>query len=185
MKALRWLSGFVVLAVAVISGIFLLLPPCADVCPAAAALAANKAYRIAAGAVILAMCVLFMAALMSSGKKRRFISFENEGGAINVSVQAVTDYLSRIADEFAGIEHIDADIVSKEEPLDITLDLKVKSGANIPELCALVQERVRSGLSSHLGISEIKSVRINVLEIVGGRGEKVPEQPERPDWPNA
>lgn len=184
MKALHLFSGFVIFLIAVAAGIYLVLPDCPEICPVVSWVLGESLRRIAAGVAILVVAVVFAASAFKTGKKRRFISFESEGGSISVSVQAVTDYLSRIADEFAGIKHLEADIVSKEEPLDIRLNLKVKSGANIPELCALVQERVRNGLSANLGIADVKTVKINVMEIVGERENKNAEPSDRPDWQN-
>ncbi len=112
--------------------------------------------------------------------KAGFISFENEGGAVSISMQAVCNFLSKIGSEFAAILELRPSIRAVSGALDVTLDVKVKSGTQIPELCRMVQERVKESITNNLGLSEIKGIRVNVQEIVASeskpRSESAPSQ---------
>ena len=138
------------------------------------------------GVVVLLLTVIFLL----SGFRRRgpdqFISFEGEGGTVCISMKAVKGFLSRIGDEFAAVLSLEPTICSTSGSMQVELDLRVKSGTQIPELCRLLQERVREKIRENLGITEIKNVKINVREIVaitldGKKSSPAPaELPE--DW---
>jgi len=123
------------------------------------------------------LCFLFMITGVPVRKRDEFIAFDNESGSVRVSIKAVRDFVARIADEFAAIVSMEPTIRAAGGQLDVELDVKVKSGTQIPELCKLVQNRVKESIKDNLGLTEIKSVRINVRQIVAQPVDKKVEKP--------
>ena len=50
--------------------------------------------------------------------------------------------------------------------VDLLVELRVRAGPQIHEVCELVQQRVREAVTNGLGISEIRRVTVTVREIV-------------------
>ena len=62
-------------------------------------------------------------------KEERFLTFENEGGAISISVKAINDFIAKLADEFAGIIRLRADVsAARDGRIKVGLDVSVKAG---------------------------------------------------------
>jgi len=100
-------------------------------------------------------------------KEERFLTFENEGGTISISVKAIDDFLAKLADEFAGITRLRADVVaSRDGRIKVRLDVSVKAGTKIQQLSQVLQQRVRESMRDNLGIAEIYAVKVNVSDIV-------------------
>lgn len=119
-------------------------------------------------------------------KEERFLTFENEGGAISISVKAVNDFLAKLADEFAGIIRLRADVTaSRDGRVEVRLDVSVKAGTKIQQLSQVLQQRVRESMRENLGIAEIHDVKVNVSAIVAVE-KPVPGRPTgRADWQDA
>jgi hypothetical protein len=121
-----------------------------------------------AGAALLALVLLFMV----TGSPRRepqeqYLSFQNEGGTVSISIRAVRDFIARLGSEFAAISSLQPTLQARGGALYVELDVKVRSGTQVPELCRLLQDRVRESIAGSFGLSEVKAVKVNVREIVG------------------
>ena len=116
-------------------------------------------------------------------KEERFLTFENEGGAISISVKAIDDFLSKLADEFAGIIRLHADVTAaRDGRIEVRLDVSVKAGTKVQQLSQVLQQRVRESMHENLGIAEIHTVKVNVSSIVAA-DQPVPGRPaDRADW---
>jgi len=116
-------------------------------------------------------------------QEERFLTFENEGGTISISVKAINDFLAKLADEFAGIIRLRADVsASRDGRIEVRLDVSVRAGTKVQQLSQVLQQRVRESMRDNLGIAEIQTVKVNVSSIVAA------EQPDagRPaDWQDA
>lgn len=143
---------------------------------------------VALSGAVAALLVVVLYALtgVAPRKKEEFIQFENEGGTVRISIKAVRDFMMRVGDEFAAVLSMSPRISAPSGSIDIELDLRVKSGTHIPELCKMIQDRVRDSVKDTLGVQDIRGIRINVREIVAtpaGKPEKKPEEPA--DWEGA
>ncbi len=49
--------------------------------------------------------------------------------------------------------------------IDIIVDLRVKAGPQLHEVCEVLQRRVRETMANGLGISDVRRVEVNVKEI--------------------
>lgn len=119
-------------------------------------------------------------------KEDRFLTFENEGGAISISVVAINDFLSKLADEFAGVIRLRADVAASHDGrVEVRLDVSVKAGTKVQQLSQVLQQRVRESMRDNLGIAEIHAVKVNVSAIVAA-DQPVPGRPaDRADWQDA
>ena len=91
--------------------------------------------------------------------------FENENGQINVSADAVQEYLEGLKNEFAAVVWQKSLLRVQRGALQVGLILGVRDGTRIPELCKLMQARVRELLAEHLGACDLSGVAIEVNEI--------------------
>jgi len=169
MKAIRVLSGFALfsLVIALAGALVYAAVPGKPWQVVFDSVAVSRWIGFETGVVLLLLAIIYLL----SGFRRRggtdqFISFEGEGGTVCISMKAVRGFLSRIGDEFAAVLSLEPVISSSSGSMQVELDLRVKSGTQIPELCRLLQERVREKIRENLGITEIKNVKINVREIV-------------------
>lgn len=145
----------------------------------------SNAWRFAAGLLVVVLAALAAATMFPANRRdERFISFDGESGSISISVRAVTEFIVKTSREFAGVLGIKASITSQEEPIEVLLDLKLKAGVNVPELCRLLQEHVRSGMRETIGISEIGAVRVKVREIAAAASETHDSELISTEWPN-
>jgi hypothetical protein len=125
---------------------------------------------LAAGAGIILFALALLYLLTASHRQRegeQYLSFENEGGTVSISLRAVRDYLGKLSHEFAAISSLQPLLSARGGGLTVELDLKVRAGAQIPELCRMLQDRVRESIQNNFGISDVKAIKINVREIVG------------------
>lgn len=131
-------------------------------------LRAERGWGALAGIVLVALVLVYLI----TGFRRRpageqYLSFKNDGATVSILLRAVNEFISQIGDEFAAIVSLKPTVRPRARSIDIDLDLRVKAGTQIPELCQLLEERVRESVSQNLGLSDIKRIRVNVKDIVG------------------
>ncbi|MDP2991665.1 MAG: alkaline shock response membrane anchor protein AmaP [Kiritimatiellota bacterium] len=116
-------------------------------------------------------------------KEERFLTFENEGGTISISVKAINDFLAKLADEFAGIIRLRADVTaSRDGRVEVCMDVSVKAGTKVQQLSQVLQQRVRESMRENLGIAEIHTVKVNVSSIVAAEKPASSRPADRADW---
>jgi uncharacterized alkaline shock family protein YloU len=184
MKFFHGLMKFVISIALLALGMFL-LADVFDVQSRIGHLVLNDAIgKFVMGTALILMVILYwLTALSTGGKEQQFLSFETEGGSVNIRVKAVNDFLKRLADEFADILNLKADIAAaRDGRIEVQLDIDVKSGTKIQQLSQVLQQRVRESMREGLGIAEVTSIKVNVNEIV--QGEKPPVEPNgrAADW---
>lgn len=189
MKVAHYFFSWLMVLAVLVAGVFALYCAIIDIPPALAGLRGTSAFRFFIGigglaAVILAVIVA-VTSIPVRGRSERYISFEGDAGDVSVSMQAVTDFLVKTAGEFAGVLGLEARITSDESPIEITLDVKIKAGSNIPELSRLLQQHVRASMRETMGITEISAVKVKVKEIVIEQSPQQSYMPGMGDWHNA
>lgn len=116
-------------------------------------------------------------------KAERFLTFENEGGAVSISIKAINDFLAKLADEFAGIIRLRANVAAaRDGRVDVRLDVNIKVGTKVQELSQVLQQRVRESMRDNLGIAEVHSVQVNVSSIVADEKPSSSRVADRADW---
>jgi hypothetical protein len=112
--------------------------------------------------------LLYLIVYLLSGRRCRrgsFITFENENGTVSVNTVAVQEYLNNLKGEFAAVVWLKSHLQVVRGALAVGLVLGVKDGTQIPELCKLMQVRVRELLEEHLGTCDLSGVSVEVNEI--------------------
>lgn len=97
----------------------------------------------------------------------QYLAYDIEGGTVSISLKAVENFVARLSGEFAAIEALEPSLRARNGALDVQLDVRVKAGAQIPELCKMLQERTRATIREQVGISDVREVRVRVQEITG------------------
>lgn len=124
-----------------------------------------RAKVVWAGLALFLLGALLILAGRKPKSRAKFLSFDSAGGRVNVSTDAVVNYVSRISDEFPAILKMRPHVVAARNAIDIVVDLKVKSGSQINELCEQLQGRIKEGVVSGLGITQVRRVEVSVREL--------------------
>lgn len=123
---------------------------------------------IAVGMILLLVGLVYLGTFGSKRRpKVRTISFNSEGGVVTIGVDAVTDFIRKLGEEFGAVISMDPRIRSEKNLISIDLDVKIQTGTRIPELSQLLQDRVRESVRDGLGIVEVREIKVNVRDIVG------------------
>lgn len=132
----------------------------------------------AVGVVFFVYVLYLLTGIRPKVRGEQFLTFANDGGAVSISLRAVREFLARLGEEYAAIVHLQPQVRARGDAIDVEFDVRVRAGTQIPELCQMLQERVRQSLRENLGLAEVRNIRVNVREIVG----ETPPAP-RPELP--
>jgi uncharacterized alkaline shock family protein YloU len=100
-------------------------------------------------------------------RKKKFIDFQSDDGNVGISIKAIQDFIERVGKEFAAVKSIESELIEQKGALDIAISVKVVSGNKIPELSAVLQQRIRESVRESLGLDQIRNITIKISEIVG------------------
>jgi uncharacterized alkaline shock family protein YloU len=120
----------------------------------------------AAGLALVALAALFAVTGVAGRKRERFLSFDREGGTVSISTEAIADYVAKLMPEFPSVVRMRPSIRPMRRALDIRVDVHVRAGPQIHEVCDLLQRRIRESVTNGLGIADIRRVEVSVREIV-------------------
>lgn len=170
MKTLHFLIG-VLLFVALLAACFFVLSTAfkgEESWAAFLEMAKGYAFYAVFGSMLLALVlVLYVLTSFRLPEKGQYIAYDIEGSAVSISLRAVQDFVARLAGEFAAVDELKPTLRVHNGSVDVQLDVKIRSGAQIPELCRMLQERARATLRDKVGLSDVREVRVRVQEIVG------------------
>jgi len=124
--------------------------------------------RITGACIGVFMCSLASLLFFSGLKPRRserFLSFPNDQGAVNISTDAIAEYISKLATEFPSIVKMTPAVVPWRRRIDIVVDVRIKAGPQLHEICEVLQRRVRESMEKGLGISDVRRVIVSVHQI--------------------
>ncbi|OVE75410.1 hypothetical protein BVX97_04905 [bacterium E08(2017)] len=126
----------------------------------------TQAILVVAGCATWVLAVGYVIAPAKKKKNTRYLNFNTEGGAVSISVDAISDFLSRLISEFPSLVQMKPEVKPAKNAMDIKIKVKVKAGSQVSEICDLLQKRVREAISSGLGIDQVNKVEVSVEEIV-------------------
>lgn len=120
-------------------------------------------------AAVGTVCVVVLYALTAQPrrKKNRILSFRNDDGTVSISTAAISDYICKLGAEFPSIVRMQPIIRPRRGCVDVVVDVRIKAGPQIHEICEVLQRRVRETMSQGLGISEVRRIEVSVSEISG------------------
>lgn len=168
MKAIHFLLGLILfLAIAALGLAVIVSPQYPDFLQMAIAFGAGWPdwLKVAAGVGVTLYPFAYLLTGLALRRRKHFITFQNDNGTVSVSTDAVRDYLNELKNEFAAVVWLKSHLRVVRGALDVGLALGVKDGTQIPELCKLMQARVRDLLEEHLGVCDLAGVGIEVDEI--------------------
>ncbi len=168
MKVIHFLLGLVLFLSLAAAGLALLVAPrYPDFIQAAVQWGADLPNWAKTAAGVGGLLYLFVYLLTGVAWTRRadFIAFENDNGTVHVSAPAVQDYLNGLKSEFAAVTWLKSNVRVVRGALTVGLVVGVKDGTRIPELCKMLQTRVREILEEHLGACDLAGVAVEVNEI--------------------
>ncbi len=117
------------------------------------------------GLLLLLLGVLLMASEGPGRRRNRFLSFRNDGGAVNISTDAISEYLAKLSPEFPSIVKLSCEVAPRWRRIDIVADVRIKAGPQLHEICEVLQKRVRESMETGLGIHDVRQVVVRVKEI--------------------
>lgn len=170
MKVFHVLLGVFLFIVLLVSGLFVLSSAFQGPevwSKLAQEIAGRRVESILAGVVLVLAVMLYALSAFRLPEKSQYLAYDIEGGSVSISLKAVENFLARLASEFAAVDELEPTIKTKNGVLDVQLDVKVKAGSQIPELCRMLQDRARVTIREKVGISDVQSVRVRVQEITG------------------
>ncbi|MFO7871569.1 MAG: alkaline shock response membrane anchor protein AmaP [Kiritimatiellia bacterium] len=121
------------------------------------------------GVGLLCLTVLFLLTAIPAKKRGQFLSFDQEGGTVSISTGAIANYVAKLSDEFPSITRMRPEIITGRNSIDVVVNVRIKAGPDIHEICEALQQRVRQSITSGLGIADVRSVEVKVDEIAGER----------------
>lgn len=175
MKFLRFIIGLALFVILVASTVYMMVQAALarDAWEQAIGiLGASRLRMLEFGSVFLLLIALYVLTGIPRKKGEQFILFESEGGSVSISIKAIREFLVRVGDEFAAVLSLNPTIRTVSGAVEVDLDVSVKSGTQIPELCRMLQDRIRETIKDNLGLTDVRAVRISVREIVAPPPEK-------------
>lgn len=170
-RVVHVLIGLVLLAILIGQGIVLIQMAYNEACwiQCIDTIRQERGWGMLAGIVLLALVLLYLITAIRKRKpsEDQYLAFSNNGATVSILLRAVNEFIGKIGNEFAAIVSMKPAVRPRARSIDIDLDLRVKAGTQIPELCQLLEERVRESVKQNLGLSDIKRIRVHVRDIVG------------------
>lgn len=137
----------------------------ADWQTACTVLAGSRVGGLVSGLLLAVLGVLLIFTEAPSRRRDRFLSFQNEGGAVNISTEAIAEYIGKLASAFPSIIRMTPVVEPRRRKVDIVIDLRIKAGPQLHEICEVLQKRVRESMEGGLGIHDVRHVVVRVKEI--------------------
>ncbi len=119
------------------------------------------------GLLLILIFFIYLGTFGPARPRMKTLSFDSESGAVSISMNAVSDFIQKLGDEFGAVISLSPRIRSEKGFISIDLDVKIQTGTRIPELSQLLQDRVRESVRDGLGIVDIREIRVHIHEIVG------------------
>ena len=117
------------------------------------------------GVAAIGFAMLYVLSGLRRRDKVRYLSFGDDADRVNISTEAIVDYVTRLADEFPSIVRMRPRVRPVGKAVDMLIDLRIKAGPQLHEICEVLQQRVRESMATGLGISEVRRVVVSVTEI--------------------
>lgn len=132
--------------------------------------------------IVIGLALLFLVlAYLVTGIRRKvdadqYLTFKSDGGHVSILLRAVNDFIAKVGEEFAAVISLKPSVIPRGRgSVEIQLDVRVRAGTQIPELCQLLQERVRESVRQSLGISDVRKIEVHIRDIVGTPEPSVPD----------
>ncbi len=108
-----------------------------------------------------------LAAVAAAGGSNRFVVVNTPNGALEISTEAIREYLLRMEQDFSEVEAIRPRVRGCKDSMCVVLECRVRAGTPLPELSQRIRDRVHAGIEQGLGLPAPKSVTVRITEIQG------------------
>ncbi|HMO05405.1 MAG TPA: hypothetical protein PKC67_06180 [Kiritimatiellia bacterium] len=169
MKGLHRLLGVVLVAAAVGASLYILLPAFqggAAWTDFLTALGDRRAMVIVGAVLVVLAATVYLISGLSGTPRAAYLTYETEHGNISISLKALQEFLGHLRGDFPAILQLSPKVRVLDESLDVTLAVRVRAGAPIPEICRMLQERARALIQEKIGVAAIRDVEVKVEEII-------------------
>lgn len=168
MKLLNRFLGLIVLAVMIAGGLFLMAAALSGGLweQTLATVSSRRIVVLGIGTVMALLGLLYLLSGVKRRKGKHVLSFDREGGTVSISSDAIVDYIAKLSAEFPSVVRMKPRVVPARNAVDIVVEIHVRAGPQIHELCELLQRRVRESMTNGLGIAEVRKVEVRVTQIV-------------------
>lgn len=126
----------------------------------------ERLYTIYAGLTLFVTGLLFALTGMRRKTRGQFLYFRNDGGTVSISTDAISDYVMKLMEEFPSIMRMKPKVIPEKGRINMIVNVQIKAGPQINEICGLLQQRIRESLTDGLGISEIGQIEVSVTDII-------------------
>ena len=169
MKILRTVLGFLAVVGLFLAGILLIAASwwsAADWSYYTRLIAEYKPVVAIAGVGYIALAIILVVVRFYR-RSGDYLTFDREGGRVSIATKVIEDYIAKIAVEFPAVTKMQPRVTASRDSVDIAVDVRIKAGPQIREICEMLQQRVRDSMLAGLGITQVRYVEVNVLKIVG------------------
>ena len=119
------------------------------------------------GILFVMISVLFVLHLLEGiFKKEKGILFSGANGITTVSLSAVEDIIRRAGSQFLDIKVIRPRVNIKRHDINISANIVLYSGVNVPGLTENLQTSIKEHLREVLGIENEIRIKIHIIKIV-------------------
>ena len=168
MKLLNRFLGLVVVAVTIAVGLHLMVAALTGGWwnEACSLMKSSRLAVLGSGTAMALVGLLYLLTGVKKGKGKHVLSFDREGGTVSISSDAIVDYIAKLSAEFPSVVRMKPQVVPARNAVDIVVEIHVRAGPQIHELCELLQRRVRESMTNGLGIADVRKVEVRVTQIV-------------------
>jgi uncharacterized alkaline shock family protein YloU len=169
MKVLHRLVVLVVFALVLFLGVLGLVAALSDAWWAASlAFAGGADGRLYAGCASLGLLSLGLLMGLTGGRRKqreRILALRTENGVVSLTLGAIAEYIGKLAPEFPSVVRMTPTVVPRRGTIDVGMEVSVRGGPQIHEVCEVLQRRVRETLVNGLGIQDVGRVEVRVRDI--------------------
>lgn len=129
----------------------------------------TQRWTVFAAAILffLLWLLFFWSRYASRRPRERFLTFDSEQGPVSISTLAIADFVARLAMEFPSVVRIEPRVIPRHQMIDVLLNVRVKAGTQVNEMCQLLQQRVRQSLIDEMGIPDVNDIVVNINGLAG------------------
>jgi len=143
----------------------------------------NEQLRISLAGLVCILIFLnyicYYQVLKANATEKNIIAFDNPGGRVSVSLNAIEELIKRIISRFSEVREVKSRVSVSRKGLHIKVRLILRAEGSIPEVTSRVQDAVKSKIQDTIGIDEPIDVAIYVGKILPDQGkEKQPLKKE-------
>ena len=124
-------------------------------------------YLVLAAVLLLALLIFLPGKIRFRGKKEplEYIPLNGPEGDIRVSVRVARNTIQECAAKIKAVRSLEPELSWGAEGLSVILRLELERGRPLTTVCADLQDAVREGFRSELGIEQLREVRADIVDL--------------------